>query len=135
MIALDTNVLVRYTVGDDVRQAAAAAKVIESQCTADDPGFISLIVLCELVWVLDRGYGYTKPSIAGTLRTILGSDDLMIEESDTAWQALNLYEQGKGDFADYLIGLVAKKAGSTTTFTFDRRALDSGLFTTADSGK
>lgn len=54
MIGLDTNALVRYVVRDDAQQTAAATRLIESSCKTNDPGLIALVVLCELVWVLDR---------------------------------------------------------------------------------
>ena len=57
MIALDTNVLVRYLTWDDEEQASEAANAIE---TADGL-FVPTIVLCELVWVLKRAYRYTGP--------------------------------------------------------------------------
>jgi predicted nucleic-acid-binding protein len=55
MIGLDTNMLVRYLVRDDKKQAGIADRVIESCCTAEEPGLICLQVMCELVWVLRRG--------------------------------------------------------------------------------
>lgn len=53
MIALDTNVLVRYLAQDDREQARVATRFIEEHLTADDPGFVSTIVLCEIIWVLE----------------------------------------------------------------------------------
>jgi predicted nucleic-acid-binding protein len=60
VIGLDTNVLIRYIVRDDLVQAEAATRLVESEWTADNPGLINPIVLCELVWVLTRGYGYDR---------------------------------------------------------------------------
>lgn len=128
MIGLDTNVLVRYLVRDDARQTAIATRLIESKCTADDPGHLTLVVLCELVWVLARGYGYERSAIAGLLRRMLSAEDLQTERSELAWQALNLYAEGKADFADYLIGFCNKDEGAQATYTFDRRAKGCGLF-------
>ncbi len=56
MTGIDTNVLVRYIVQDDPAQSALATTFIEKNCTAKKPGFINLIVLCELTWVLKRAY-------------------------------------------------------------------------------
>jgi predicted nucleic acid-binding protein len=67
MIGIDTNVLVRHLVQDDLRQARAATQVITQRCTRDDPGFINRIVLCELVWVLESAYGYPKVTIVAVL--------------------------------------------------------------------
>lgn len=128
MIGLDTNVLARYIVRDDVRQTAAATRLIETACTSNDPGHVALIVLCELVWVLGRGYGYARLAIAGVIRLILAADDLRVEHSELAWQALNLYEHGKADFADYVIGLGNREQSVVTTYTFDRHASDRNLF-------
>ncbi len=128
MIALDTNVLARYVVGDEPRQAAAARRLIESSCTSDSPGVVSLVVLCELVWVLAQGYAYRRDQIALVLRKLLAAQDLAVERSELAWQALNLYEDGTADFSDYVIGLSGRSQGADVTFTFDRRAARSPLF-------
>ncbi len=128
MIGLDTNILVRHIVQDDEVQARAATRLIEARCTAEDPGVISLVVLCELVWVLDRGYGYGRETIADILRRILSVEDLRVERSDLAWSALGFYDRGKADFPDYLIGLIHREEGAEFTYTFDRRALDCDLF-------
>lgn len=128
MIALDTNVLARYVVRDEPRQTAAATRLIESACSAESPGVVTLVVVAELVWVLSRGYRYRRSQIAGVLRTMLSADDLRVERAELAWQALNLYERGEADFADYLIGLAGREQKAEVTCTFDRRAGSSALF-------
>ncbi len=128
MIGLDTNVLVRHIVQDNKEEARTASRLIETRCTADDPGIVSLTVLCELVWVLNRGYNYERNAIAGVLRQILSVEDLRIERPELAWHALNLYETGKADYADYVIGLSHRDLGARVTCTFDRRASGCDLF-------
>ncbi len=128
MIGLDTNVLVRHIVQDHPAEGRAASALISSNCSADDPGVVSLVVLCELVWVLNRGYGYARGAIAVLLRQILSAEDLQVERSELAWQALQLYQSGKADFADYLIGLSHRDQGAGVTCTFDRRTLGCDLF-------
>lgn len=128
MIGLDTNVLVRHIVQDSKEEARTASRLIESRCTTDDPGVVSLLVICELVWVLDRGYNYERAAIAGVLRQLLSVEDLRIERSELAWQALNLYEAGKADYADYVIGVSHRDQGAQVTCTFDRRASVCDLF-------
>ncbi len=128
MIALDTNVLARYVVADDPRQAAAARRLIESSCTSESPGVVSLVVLCELVWVLGQGYRYRRNQVALVLRRLLAAQDLTVERSELAWQALNLYEEGTADFSDYVIGLCGRHEKASVTCTFDRRAATSPLF-------
>jgi predicted nucleic-acid-binding protein len=128
MIGLDTNVLVRHIVQDNQEEARAASGLITSRCSADEPGVVSLVVLCELVWVLDRGYGYERRTIAKVLRQLLSVKDVFVERSELAWQALHLYENGKADFADYLIGLSHRDLGAEVTCTFDRRTSGCDLF-------
>ena len=128
MIGLDTNVLIRYIVRDDQRQTEAATRLIESKCTSEDPGLINLIVLCELVWVLDRGYKYDRRMVARVVRRILSVKELRVDEAESAWRAIRLYEQGKADFADYIIGLSNQREKAEVTYTFDRKATESDLF-------
>jgi predicted nucleic-acid-binding protein len=128
VIGLDTNVLVRYIVRDDDEQTETAARLIETQCTHEKPGYISTIVLCELAWVLSRGYKYERQTIAAILRRILSVRELQVQDSEIAWQALNHFENGKADFADYLIGVSNRESKAIVTYTFDKIAAESDLF-------
>lgn len=122
MTGLDTNVLVRYLVQDDPKQSQLATTCIETRCTSDSPGCVNLVVLCELTWVLSRGYGYGRDAVASVLRGILSSPELFVEEDEAVWQALKLYEQSSAGFADCLIGIQNRRAGASVTVTFDRKA-------------
>ena len=66
MIALDTNVLVRYLVRDDQHQAEAARALLES-LTIERPGYVCREVAVELVWVLERAYAFPRDRIATVL--------------------------------------------------------------------
>ena len=70
MIGLDTNIVVRYLTHDDAAQTAAAGRVIDS-LSQDSPGFLSLIVIVELVWVLEVSYRFKKNEIEQVLETLL----------------------------------------------------------------
>ena len=122
MIGLDTNVLVRYLVQDDPRQAAAANRLVETRCTRESPGFVSQIVLAELVWVLRGAYGYDKSTCVAVLRQILQTAELTVADPATAWAALSDFESGSADFADCLIAHGNHATGCDVTFTFDRNA-------------
>lgn len=128
MIGLDTNVLARYIMQDDPAQSEAASELIESRCSADEPGLVSSVVLCELVWVLGRGYRVGRPALASVLRTILAAEELQVDEPELAWRALRLYESGQADFADYLIAAGNRERGARVTCTFDRSTSDCDLF-------
>jgi predicted nucleic-acid-binding protein len=122
MIGIDTNVLVRHLVQDDLSQSRAATQVITKQGTRDDPGFINRIVLCELVWVLESAYGYPKDTIVAVLDKLLRTSQLKIEDAQSAWTAFRMYQKGKTDFADCLLGATNRIAGCDSTVTFDHAA-------------
>jgi len=122
MIGLDTNVLVRYIVQDDPRQAAVAVRLIEGRCTARSPGYVSVPVLVELVWVLTSAYRHGKAVVVKVMRQILRTAEFTVEDRDTVLAALREFESGAADFADYLIAHRNHARGCTRTYTFDRRA-------------
>jgi len=121
LIGLDTNVLVRYLTQDDPVQGEAAAKLIESRCTREEPGHIALIVLCELVWVLRGAYGYERMQIVDVLEKILTAAEVQLENEDAAWYATQCWRTGVSDFADSLIVYMNELAGCETTYTFDEK--------------
>ena len=120
MIGLDTNVLVRYLTQDDPVQARKVTRIIEEGAERNTPFFISSVVLCELVWVLESAYGYGRREVAGVLKQILRTDQFRFEDKDLLWQSLADYRRQRGDFSDYLIGRTGEKAGCEQTLTFDR---------------
>jgi len=128
MNALDTNVLVRYLVQDDVMQAKLASDYIRKYCTHETPGYINRIVLCELVWVLESNYAYPRKLIVQVLGKILQTRQFMTEDSELAWLALDSYKRSKADFADSWIGILNKHAGYAKTVTFDKDAAKSDNF-------
>ncbi|BCX82008.1 hypothetical protein MIT9_P1590 [Methylomarinovum caldicuralii] len=121
MICIDTNVLVRYLVQDDPEQSVLANRLIDG-LSAECPGFIALLTLAELVWVLRRAYGYRRELIQQALAAILTTVEFHIEDRPLALAALQAYENGCGDYADCLIVHGALRAGCETIYTFDRKA-------------
>ena len=122
MIGIDTNVLIRHLVQDDPGQSRAATHIITKQCTRDDPGFINRIVLCEMVWVLESAYGYSKATVVSVLDKLLRTSQFKIEDPQSAWTAFRMYQNGKADFADCLLGATNRLAGCDSTVTFDHAA-------------
>ena len=122
MIGLDTNVLVRYITADDATQTEQAARFIERCCTPDDPGFVDRVALCELVWVLSGGHGYSRAQVAAVVVGLLASRDIKLEDEESVRGALSMYERAGIDFADALICQVNRVRGCEATATFDRRA-------------
>lgn len=122
MIGLDTNVLVRYLTQDHPAQARLATVLLEETLTVEEPGFVSLVVLAELAWVLESCYDTSRTEIAGILERLLRVRQLKIQDVDTAWQALRTYRAGKCDFADCLIERIGGAWDCVHTATFDRAA-------------
>jgi len=118
MIGLDTNVLVRYIMQDDPKQSPKASKLIES-LDSDNPGYITLVCVIELYWVLTSSYELTGEQVTQALEAILRTKQLLVERADQVMRALRIFAAGKADFADCLIERSASGAGCTQTMTFD----------------
>ena len=127
MIGIDTNVLVRYIAQDDPTQSKRASRLIEHECSAASPGFISLIVLVELVWVSESCYDASHDEVTEIVRRILSTRQLVVQNAEVAWKALRLFESGKADFADYLVERIAAAAGCSGVVTFDKAAAKTGM--------
>jgi len=125
---IDTNVLIRYIVQDDLRQSQKSTQFLEEHCSVETPGHISLIVLCEVVWVLRSAYGYAKDEILKVLQLILSTPEFTIESSVVAWGALRQYKLGKADYPDFIIGQLNRINGCVATVTFDQKAGQSNYF-------
>ena len=121
MIGLDNNVLVRSLTQDDPVQSAQVDAVIE-QLSAEKPGAISHIVLCELAWVLSRAYKYSREQVAEVIHAVLTCQEFQIERVDMAELAFLDYQQGNADFSDYLLARRHQQIGAEYTVTFDRKA-------------
>lgn len=124
MTGLDTNVLVRYVMQDDPRQSALATQLVES-LSAEEPGFVPVVTLVELVWVLSGSYALDRAQVARVLEALLRSKELLIDRADLVAQALKRFSASGADFADALIERIAFAAGCTTTMTFDAGAAKS----------
>lgn len=117
MIGLDTNVLIRYLVQDNPDEAAKANDLVERRLRPTDPGFVSLIVVCEIAWVLKSAYRQTGQQIRHALQALLDARQLEFEESDMVATAI----AAEGDIADALIAARALGQGCSALVTFDQR--------------
>jgi predicted nucleic-acid-binding protein len=122
MIGLDTNVLVRYLAQDDPIQSPKASELIERRLTEADPGFVSIVAMAETVWVLERAYGLANQEIAAAVERVLQAEALAVESEQEVFTAMIALKEGRGSFADALVGALGVKAGCSRTLTFDRRA-------------
>lgn len=122
MIGLDTNVVVRYLTQDDPKQSPIATRLMEKTLSSDEPGFISLVVLAEIVWVLVSLYSVDRAGVADVVGGLLTTEQLRVESAELVWRAKRQYEASKADFSDALIAECAFAAGCKRAITFDRTA-------------
>jgi len=127
LIGLDTNVLVRYIAQDNPRQMAKALRLIEEQCSESHPGFVATVVLVELVWVLESCYESTKAEIVAVLQRILRIRQFVVQDVETVWKAVRLFEMSRADFADCLIDRIGAVYECEYTATFDIGAANAGM--------
>jgi predicted nucleic-acid-binding protein len=127
MIGLDTNVLVRFFAQEDPKQSPIADRVLEA-LTIEDPGWVGLATLLELVWVINSKIGLGRVDVAKILEQLLSRATIVVERADVVEGALHLFRRGSVEFTDCLIAFSAKAAGCSRTVTFDRKAArDTGM--------
>jgi predicted nucleic-acid-binding protein len=117
-ITADTNVLVRAAVADDPQQARLAADVLrDAEIVA-----VTLPTLCELVWVLARGYKREAREIIEAIRRLVESATVRVDRPAVG-AGLAVLEAG-GDFADGVIAFEGRRLGGTVFTSFDRAATE-----------
>ena len=121
MIGLDTNVLARYIMQDDAKQSRLASGLMDS-LTAEAPGFIPLVSVVELVWVLSSCYALERVHLVAALEALLRTKEVVVENAEVVWRAVRTFRDTSGDFADCLIERSAAAAGCERTMTFDKGA-------------
>jgi predicted nucleic-acid-binding protein len=126
MIGLDTNVLVRFLTHDDPAQTPVAIKLMRS-LSPSSPGFVSLVALAELTWVLASLYKLEKSEVELVVENLLRSDALVLEQSEIVWQALRKFKICNARFSDCLLERCGHAAECLYTFTFDKRAVAAGM--------
>lgn len=134
MVGIDTNLLVRY-ITQDGKEASSATAYLEANCTAETPGFISHIVLCELVWVLARAYKYKKAEITRIIEKVFTVAEFEVQQPDLAWRALHQYRTESADFSDFLLAQVAREHDAVPVATLDKKASRSSDFVLVEEGE
>lgn len=118
MIAVDTNVLLRYIVQDDRDQFALAERFLEQELSPQEPGFVSLVAVCEIAWALERTYDLPREAIANAIMGLTKTPQLELESEDLVRVAA---AQTRFTIADTLIHLIGQARNCAGTVTFDRK--------------
>lgn len=122
MIALDTNVLVRFLVNDDKKQADAARKIIKEAELSKQPLLVTSLVVLELIWVLDAVYNVPREDIIGAISDLILMPALCFEKQSALRHFISSASHSTFDLSDLLIALSAVELGCDTTLTFDNKA-------------
>ena len=126
MIAVDSNVLLRYLTRDDEAQAEKARQIFTKN---DERVLITDVVLAETTWTLaGRRYKAAKPDLAAVVDKLLQDPNIRFEDEGVIWNALQDFRETDADFADALIARKAVKTAASLNehcivFTFDAAAL------------
>jgi predicted nucleic-acid-binding protein len=123
VIALDTNVLVRFLVADDMAQHQRVVALFRRGIARGETFFVGDVVVAELTWVLRASYRFERAQIAAALRALLEAEHLVFESTDLLRRALLQFQSGSAGFADCLTAERGREAGCATLVTFDRALL------------
>ena len=128
MRALDTNVLVRFLMRDDERQAETIYRIFKQAESDKEVLFVPLLVVLETVWVLDSVYVIPRQEIIDSINELLLMPILEFEKQPAIQSFISSARETKMDLSDLLIAHSAKFSGCECVLTFDKRASNFGLF-------
>ncbi len=128
MKALDTNVLVRFLVRDDKRQAETIYRVFKKAESDREVFFVPLLVVIETVWVLESVYKIPRQEILDSVNELILMPILKFETQPAILSFISSARETKMDLSDLLIAHSAKFSGCECVLTFDKRASNFRLF-------
>ena len=128
MKAIDTNILVRFLIGDDKQQAKKVYNIFKKAESEKDELFVPLLVVLEMIWVLETVYDITRADILDSIREFLLLPILRFEHKSVLQQFTLSAQANRYDLADLLIAHSAKMQGCETVLTFDKKVSKFKLF-------
>ena len=128
LIAVDTNVLLRFFVNDDELQHAASKRLLASAAKAGHGVFVAVPVLCEMIWVLQARHKLAREACAQLLESLLDNALFQLDQASVVRAALSRFKSQPGGFSDYLIAEIATANGAKPVYSNDRALLKSPGF-------
>ena len=122
MIGIDTNVLVRFIVRDDEKQFLMAKEIFENNLTKENPGYVNLVVSCELSWLLLRTYKIPKDIFIQITNSLICKSQLVFQYEEALLKAVETFKEINADFHDILIHHANAENDTNITLTFDKNA-------------
>ena len=128
MKGIDTNILVRFLVGDDKVQTKAVYGIFKKAETVKNELFVPLLVVLELIWVLESVYDISRKEILVSIGELLLMPVLQFEHQSLLQRFVRNALGSSYDLSDLLIAQSAKKQGCDVVLTFDKKAAKYKLF-------
>ncbi len=128
MKGIDTNILIRFLIGDDELQAKKVYKIFKKTESEKNELFVPLLVMLELIWVLESVYEIPRADILESISELLLMPILKFEQQSALQQFTHAAQGNKYDLSDLLISHSAKAQGCETVITFDKKASKFILF-------
>ena len=128
MQGVDTNILIRFLIGDDEQQAKTVYNIFKKAESEKDELFVPLLVVLELIWVLESVYEVPRTEILDSISELLLMPILKFEHPSVLQQFKLSAQANRYDLSDLLIGHSAKIQGCATVLTFDKKASKFKLF-------
>lgn len=128
MKAIDTNILIRFLVGDDELQAKKVYSIFKKVESEKKELFVPLLVVLEMIWVLESVYDISRTEILDSISDLLLMPIFKFEQQSALQQLVHCAQGNKYDLSDLLIAHSAKVNGCETVITFDKKASKFKLF-------
>lgn len=128
MKGIDTNILVRFLVGDDPDQANAVYNLFKKIEEDKRQLFVSLLVVLELLWVLEAVYKIKRNKIIASLADLILMPILQFENLEAIQNFIIESKNTRYELSDLLIANTSSFYGCEAVLTFDKQASKYGLF-------
>lgn len=122
MKGIDTNVLIRFLIGDDELQTKKVYKIFKKAESQKNELFVPLLVILELIWVLESVYDIPRIDILDSIRELILMPILKFEHQSALQQFIHAAQGNKYDLSDLLIAHSANAQGCEAVITFDKTA-------------
>jgi len=128
MKAIDTNILIRFLVGDDELQAKKVYSIFKKAESEKKELFVPLLVVLEMIWVLESVYDISRTELLDSISDLLLMPIFKFDQQSALQQLVHSAQGNKYDLSDLLIAHSAKVNGCKVVITFDQKASKFKLF-------
>jgi len=128
MIAIDTNILIRFLVRDDTKQTDKVYKLFKNAEKQHEELYIPILVMLEVIWVLESVYEINRTDLLNALSKLILMPILCFENLSAIQSFILDAKDSSFDLPDLLIAHSAKLKSCEKVITFDKKASKHQLF-------